>query len=81
MKLKKNKPVISRARTKQADIDRLRGAIAVAKNEKLYETLAAAGAKITFTKVFIDKMFLKAYIDSKDVELLYSKGFVKLSNG
>jgi len=72
----KNKPVISRRGTKQIDIDRLRGAVNVAKNPKIVEAIQAGGRAYKFQEKFVRSAFLKAYLTKDEMNLLMALGWV-----
>jgi hypothetical protein len=81
MTSKKNKPVIPRRGTKQVDIDRLRGAVNVAKNSKLVEAIQAGGTPFKFQEKFIRSAFLKAYLSKDEMSLLFKLGWVVSTSG
>jgi len=76
MTSKKNKPVISRRGTKQIDVDRLRGAVNVAKNPKIVEAIQAGGTAYKFQEKFVRSAFLKAYLTKAEMDLLMELGWV-----
>lgn len=79
--MKKNKPVISRAGVKPSDIERLKGALLVAKNKNLLKALSETGKPFLFYKKFVERSFLQAYITKAERDLLYSMGWVRADNG
>jgi hypothetical protein len=81
MSIKKNKPVIPRRGTKQCDIDRLRGAVNIAKNQKLVEAIQAGGTPFKFQEKFIRSAFLKAYLSKDEMNLLFKLGWVLSTGG
>jgi len=76
----KNKPVISRKRTKTTDIERLRGALSLAKNNKIFETIGDLRPH-RFQEKFVRSAFLKAYITRAEMDLLFKVGWVKSTSG
>jgi len=62
--------------TKQIDIDRLRGAVIVAKNPKIVEAIQAGGRAYKFQEKFVRSAFLKAYFSKAEVDLLIELGWV-----
>ncbi len=77
----KNKPVIPRKNDKKEDIIKLRSFVNILKNPRMKNYFQTYGQKPLFTKKFIDKAFLKAYITAEERKMLYKNNLVKNTNG